>query len=84
MAASTIDLPNRFTIVRNARSIVSELPASVPSSRTTASSLTRMRRPPRRANDPGGSPEPPVPSVIAMMPCVPLAAIATRHMPGCT
>ena len=64
--------------------MVSVLPASVPSGRNAACSVTVISRPPSRAVEPGDKPDPPVPSVMAMMPAVLLAAIATRHMAGCT
>ena len=83
-AASTSDTPARRTSIRNAPSIVSTLPARVPSSSSAVRSVTTIGWPPRRAREPTGSPDPAVPSVMAMMPSTPLARIATRISAGWT
>ena len=66
-----------------ARSIVSVLPASVPSSRYAASRMV-IGRPPMWLFEPRGSPDPAVPSVIAMMRSGRFAASAARIIAGCT
>ena len=84
VAASTIDNPISRTSIRNARSIVSTLPAMVPSWRNAADSRATIGWPPSDAREPGGRPDSAVPSVIAMIRDVPLAAIAVRTSAGCT
>ncbi len=82
-APSTSPAPAWPTKHANARSIVSTLPAIVRSSRRATSS-TVIVRPPSRAVEPQGRPEPAVPSVIAITREGDLAAIATRIAAGWT
>ena len=83
-AAATSDAPMWLTSRLSAPSIVSVLPASVPSSRKAASRPTVMVWLPSGTFVPTGNPAPPVPSVIAIVRSGPRAAMIVRATTWCT
>ena len=84
MAASTSDCPTAPTSIRKVRSIVTMLPAMVPSSSVAVDSPARMGRPPSAARAPRSRPEAAVASVIAIIRDGCFAAIAVRTIAGWT